>query len=210
MTQKEAEYVSLSRDTTETDLKQRREIRSGTAYHIDQVLTHFHALSYVYVVLSPLLNHTWFIQSAVRAAKAGRVLILEGIEKAERNVLPVLNNLLENREMQLDDGRFLMAADRYDKLLLVCSQTEKLPRLANSISTVYSNSILSSHSGTHSRGTWCMETCQGGWELQGHSLGTSCPPLPRQPSGSAPKIQVPSSRHSCSTIQGLFLKFCVK
>lgn len=49
----------------------------------------------------------------------GRVLILEGIEKAERNVLPVLNNLLENREMQLDDGRFLMSASRYDKLLMV-------------------------------------------------------------------------------------------
>ena len=41
------------------------------------------------------------------------------MEKAERNVLPVLNNLLENREMQLDDGRFLMAAARYDKLLEV-------------------------------------------------------------------------------------------
>jgi hypothetical protein len=27
------------------------------------------------------------------------VLILEGIEKAERNILPLLNNLLENREM---------------------------------------------------------------------------------------------------------------
>ena len=51
----------------------------------------------------------------------GRVLILEGIEKAERNVLPVLNNLLENREMQLDDGRFLMSASRYDKLLTVDS-----------------------------------------------------------------------------------------
>ena len=58
-------------------------------------------------------------QCAVRAATHGRILVLEGIEKAERNVLPVLNNLLENREMQLDDGRFLMAASRYDKLLKV-------------------------------------------------------------------------------------------
>ena len=49
----------------------------------------------------------------------GRVLIVEGIEKAERNVLPVLNNLLENREMQLDDGRFLTSAAHYDKLLTV-------------------------------------------------------------------------------------------
>ncbi len=56
----------------------------------------------------------------------GRILVLEGIEKAERNVLPVLNNLLENREMQLDDGRFLMAPDRYDKLLQVWHQTSIL------------------------------------------------------------------------------------
>ena len=47
------------------------------------------------------------------------LLILEGIEKAERNVLPVLNNLLENREMQLEDGRFLVAPERYDKLAKV-------------------------------------------------------------------------------------------
>ncbi|XP_034549965.1 von Willebrand factor A domain-containing protein 8 [Notolabrus celidotus] len=91
LTKREVEYVALSRDTTETDLKQRREIRSGTAFYIDQC--------------------------AVRAATEGRVLVLEGLEKAERNVLPVLNNLLENREMQLEDGRFLMAAERYDKLL---------------------------------------------------------------------------------------------
>ncbi|RVE58198.1 hypothetical protein OJAV_G00206850 [Oryzias javanicus] len=91
LTKREVEYVTLSRDTTETDLKQRREICSGTAFYIDQC--------------------------AVRAATQGRVLVLEGLEKAERNVLPILNNLLENREMQLDDGRFLMAAERYDKLL---------------------------------------------------------------------------------------------
>ncbi|XP_034741708.1 von Willebrand factor A domain-containing protein 8 [Etheostoma cragini] len=91
LTKREVEYVALSRDTTETDLKQRREIRSGTAFYIDQC--------------------------AVRAATQGRVLVLEGLEKAERNVLPVLNNLLENREMQLEDGRFLMSYQRYDKLL---------------------------------------------------------------------------------------------
>lgn len=91
LTKREIEFVSLSRDTTESDLKQRREIESATAKYIDQ--------------------------SAVRAALEGRVLVLEGIEKAERNVLPVLNNLLENREMHLEDGRFLIPADRYDKLL---------------------------------------------------------------------------------------------
>ena len=48
------------------------------------------------------------------------MLVVEGVEKAERNVLPVLNNLLENREMQLEDGRFILSADRYDKLVKVC------------------------------------------------------------------------------------------
>lgn len=55
----------------------------------------------------------------MRAATEGRVLVLEGIEKAERNVLPVLNNLLENREMHLEDGRLLIPASRYDQLLKV-------------------------------------------------------------------------------------------
>ncbi|GBP05221.1 von Willebrand factor A domain-containing protein 8 [Eumeta japonica] len=91
LTQRELEYVALSRDTTEADLKQRREIQNTTAKYFDQ--------------------------SAVRAAIEGRILVLEGIEKAERNVLPVLNNLLENREMHLEDGRFLIPAERYDKLL---------------------------------------------------------------------------------------------
>ena len=69
LTSREMEYVALSRDTTESDLKQRREILSGTAHYMDQ--------------------------AAVRAALEGRVLVLEGIEKVERNVLPVLNNLLD-------------------------------------------------------------------------------------------------------------------
>ncbi|KAJ8985338.1 hypothetical protein NQ317_008369 [Molorchus minor] len=91
LTNREHEYVALSRDTTESDIKQRREIVRGTAKYFDQ--------------------------SVVRAAIEGRVLILEGIEKAERNVLPVLNNLLENREMHLEDGRLLIPASRYDSLL---------------------------------------------------------------------------------------------
>ncbi|XP_030874342.1 von Willebrand factor A domain-containing protein 8 [Leptonychotes weddellii] len=98
LTKREVEYIALSRDTTETDLKQRREIRGGTAFYVDQC--------------------------AVRAATEGRTLILEGLEKVERNVLPVLNNLLENREMQLEDGRFLMSSERYDKLLQAHTRAE--------------------------------------------------------------------------------------
>ncbi|XP_012062470.1 PREDICTED: von Willebrand factor A domain-containing protein 8 [Atta cephalotes] len=98
LTGRELEFIALTRDTTEADLKQRREIKSGTAYYHDQ--------------------------SAVRAATNGRVLLIEGVEKAERNVLPVLNNLLENREMHLEDGRFLIPASRYDKLLKMHTQAE--------------------------------------------------------------------------------------
>lgn len=90
VTRREAEYVALSADTTEGDLKQRREIINGSVQHLDQ--------------------------PPVIAATQGRILILEGLEKCERNVLPVLNNLLENREMSLEDGRMLISADRYDKL----------------------------------------------------------------------------------------------
>jgi hypothetical protein len=78
----EVEYLTITRDTTESDLKQRREIIGDSAVFVDQ--------------------------APVRAAIHGRVLILDGIENAERNVLPTLNNLLENREMNLEDGRFLM------------------------------------------------------------------------------------------------------
>ncbi|KAF9969381.1 von Willebrand factor A domain-containing protein 8, partial [Actinomortierella ambigua] len=91
LTNREVEYVPLSKDVTESDLKQRREIVGGTAFYVDQ--------------------------ACVRAATEGRILILDGIEKAERNVLPVLNNLLENREMALEDGRFLVHPARFDKLV---------------------------------------------------------------------------------------------
>jgi hypothetical protein len=63
--------------------------------------------------------NAFFSSAAVRAAIHGRILILDGIEKTERNVLPVLNNLLENREMPLEDGRLLISSSRYDKLLEV-------------------------------------------------------------------------------------------
>ena len=38
------------------------------------------------------------MKSVVTAAMHGHILITEGLQKAERNVLPVINNLLENRE----------------------------------------------------------------------------------------------------------------
>ena len=76
-------------------------------------------------------------------------MVLEGIEKAERNVLPILNNLLENREMQLEDGRFLVAADRYDKLLQVYigSKYGKCSKFLNIF--LFSNKMLVIKTGIH-------------------------------------------------------------
>jgi hypothetical protein len=56
---REIEYIALSRDVTESDLKQRREICKGTSIHVDQC--------------------------CVRAALKGRILILDGIQYCERN-----------------------------------------------------------------------------------------------------------------------------
>ncbi len=87
---REVEYLCVSPDVTESDIKQRREIQSRSAVYVDA--------------------------AAVRAALYGRVLVVDGIEKAERNVLPVINNLLENREMALEDGRFIVSSERYAEL----------------------------------------------------------------------------------------------
>ena len=62
-------------------------------------------------------------QCAVNAALHGRILIIEGIEKAERNLLPILNNLLENRELNLDDGNFLVSPTRYEKLMQIAKDS---------------------------------------------------------------------------------------
>lgn len=86
----ECEYLMITKDTTEADLKQRREIVGDSV--------------------------VWCDAAPVRAAIHGRVLIIDGMENAERNVLPTINNLLENREMMLEDGRFLMKGDTIDKL----------------------------------------------------------------------------------------------
>lgn len=48
LTQREVEYVALSRDTTESDLKQRREIQGSTAKYFDQVLILLCIMMYQY------------------------------------------------------------------------------------------------------------------------------------------------------------------
>lgn len=63
----EYEHIALHRDVSETELKQGREIRGAR-------------------------NLVYVDSAAVRAVKNGRILILEGVEKAERGIMPVILN----------------------------------------------------------------------------------------------------------------------
>ena len=81
------EYVSLHRDIGEAELLQQRSLDAGGSLRYDD---------------GPV----------VRAMKHGRILVLDGIERAERGVMPILNNILENREQNLADGTQLVPAER--------------------------------------------------------------------------------------------------
>ena len=56
-----------------------------------------------------VIHFSYFLLQLHGSTRALLVTLATGIEKCERNVLPVLNNLLENREMPLEDGRFLIS-----------------------------------------------------------------------------------------------------
>ena len=94
--QREVHVVTITSNLTESDLKQRRELTASSP--------------------DGKLELTFQNAAPVDAALNGRILILDGLERASRNVLPTLNNLLEHRSMNLEDGSFLVAHDRYLEL----------------------------------------------------------------------------------------------
>ena len=105
------EYVALTADTAPSDLKQRKELRL-VHHHHDTDTTSARTMKENGQPLDSLLSSpptsvVYEPQAPVRAALHGRLLVLDGLEKAERNVLPTLNNLLEHRELSLDDGSLL-------------------------------------------------------------------------------------------------------
>lgn len=98
--QQPVELLTISQDTTESDLKQRRALHHKRRENNEIIQA----------------SITFQDQAPVRAAINGHLLIIDGLHRAERNVLPTLNNLLENREMPLEDGRLLVSSDRYSFL----------------------------------------------------------------------------------------------
>lgn len=91
--QREYETCSLTSEATEADLAQRRELRDGRL--------------------------AWTNASPVKAALDGKILILEGLERAEPTLLPIINNLLENRQMSLDDGSTLVSKSTTENFLVI-------------------------------------------------------------------------------------------
>jgi hypothetical protein len=98
----EVEYVSLTEGTRENDLKQSRDFAGGATI--------------------------WRDEAAVRALIAGRLLILDGLHRVDANVLPLLNSLLEAREMQLDDGRLVVSPEHFEDLLHRGNSRQQLER----------------------------------------------------------------------------------
>ncbi len=75
--------------------------------------------------------------------------------QAERNVLPVLNNLLENREMHLEDGRLLIPAARWEDAMRIT--------IALLVGTLPQTERLSSDTTSCSRSTERRSSIAGSW-----------------------------------------------
>lgn len=100
---REAEYVIINSDTAENnDLKQRREFVGKSVVYKNEAV--------------------------VRACLNGSTLVLDGLERAEPNMLPLLNSLLEQREMNLDDGSLIVSASRFQQLLKSGNTEQQLSR----------------------------------------------------------------------------------
>jgi MoxR-like ATPase len=112
--QRPIEYCTISPDTTESSLKQTRLLLQPIQDDNDTTASSAedrggNAPASTRIVFQD--------QAPVRAALHGHLLVLDGLQNAERNVLPSLNNLLENRELPLEDGRLLVSPERYAYLM---------------------------------------------------------------------------------------------
>jgi MoxR-like ATPase len=99
LVQRPVELLTITSDTTVHDILQRRVfVDQGDVKDTNSL----HHRGYV-----------WKDQAAVRAALGGHILILDGLQRAECNVMAALNCLLANRELYLEDGRTLIPREVY-------------------------------------------------------------------------------------------------
>ncbi|KAG5651686.1 hypothetical protein H0H81_007817 [Sphagnurus paluster] len=96
----EYEYIALHRDVGETELKQGREIRKGG-------------------------NLVYVDSPAVSAVKHGRLLILEGIEKAERGIMPRYAQL--DADNSLGSGHSFVAAHKNFRVIAIAAPVPPYP-----------------------------------------------------------------------------------
>lgn len=58
----------------------------------------------------------WKDSPLVTAALQGKLAVLDGIHRVHPSTLAVIYRLVQNRELQLHDGKRLMGTDRYDAM----------------------------------------------------------------------------------------------
>jgi von Willebrand factor A domain-containing protein 8 len=96
LVQRPIELIHISPDTTVNDILQRPTLKQDHNRYPTNV--------------------DWEDQGAVRAALQGHILILDGLHRAERNVISSLKSLLARHEVKLGDGRTLVSPEQYKKL----------------------------------------------------------------------------------------------
>lgn len=101
--QRDFEYAVISCETCGSHLKQRLELGETGATRLDG--------------------------PATSAARRGAILILDGVDRADANVLPILNELLENRRLPLDDGSLLCASPGFACVALAGHEANLDPTL---------------------------------------------------------------------------------
>lgn len=115
-------YLCLTPDSSESDLRQRRELHQ--------------------------LHLTMLDSRVIECAIHGGVLLVEGLHMCERGVSSALHGLLESREMQLDDGTLLCHHTRASHLSEHDMMTHKLRPVHPSFRVVAVGPPIPRHQGS--------------------------------------------------------------
>ena len=73
---------------------------------------------------TPEGDTVWRLSPLVEAALEGRLAVLDGLHRAHKSSLAVLQRLVHDRELQLYDGTRLMSEDKFEDLKVVEGLTD--------------------------------------------------------------------------------------